>query len=155
MNLSWTASSSTDVLNYLIYNNANGVLPGETTASSFNIVGLDPSTAYVFLVKTQDKATNLSTGVTVNATTVAQTITATGYVSDASLLMLEEIPTNYSGVMNPDRFLQGTNQWTFEMSATAPALAYLVQRKSNATVSNMVAKIPKTLKRSVFSDFLG
>lgn len=134
--LSWTASSSTDVQQYNIWNDTTGKLVGSTkdkNTLAFNVVGLNPSTTYTFRVKTQDTADNISSGdsATVSFTTTTKTYTATGFVNDASLLLMEESPTNYSGVAYADNYFNGTDQWTLCMTVTLPSLSYGMQRKDS------------------------
>ena len=67
--LSWTASNSTDIASYDVYNGTT--LLGNVTTTSYNATGLTASTSYTFTVKAKDTSGNLSTGVSVTTTTTA------------------------------------------------------------------------------------
>ena len=69
--VSWTASSSTDINDYIIY--LDGTEIGITDVSSFEVSGLVQSTSYTVLVKSRDNSGNISTGASLNLTTLADT----------------------------------------------------------------------------------
>jgi chitodextrinase len=69
--ITWTASTSTDVANYLVYNGAALLATLASTATSYNLTGLSTSTAYTITVKGKDNAGNISTGANVTFTTAA------------------------------------------------------------------------------------
>lgn len=71
LTLSWTASASTDVASYEVYSGTT--LVSTVTTTSYNVTGLTQGTAYTFTIKAKDGAGNISTGVSVNATTIADT----------------------------------------------------------------------------------
>jgi len=74
-NLSWSPSSSSDVIGYKIYQ--NGVLVRSTKGTSVNIDHLTPSTTYQFTIKAYDNAYLLSTDSnTVSTTTLSSDIYA-------------------------------------------------------------------------------
>ncbi|GKU79878.1 hypothetical protein L3i20_v242750 [Paenibacillus sp. L3-i20] len=66
--LSWVASTSQDTVAYEVYN--GNVLVQSVTVTSLNIQGLLAATAYTFTVKAKDNAGNISSGVSVTATTL-------------------------------------------------------------------------------------
>jgi hypothetical protein len=67
--LSWTASTSTDIASYDIYNGA--ALLGNVIGTTFNATGLNASTQYTLTVKAKDNSGNVSTGVSAIFTTSA------------------------------------------------------------------------------------
>lgn len=67
IDLSWTASTSTDVSKYEVYNGTT--LLGTATGTTFTVTGLLAATQYTFTVKAVDKTGNISKGVSVTATT--------------------------------------------------------------------------------------
>jgi chitodextrinase len=82
VNLSWTASSSSDVASYEIYNGAS--LITSTTNTSYTVTGLAQSTNYTLTVKAKDGAGNISTGTSVSFTTLATDVTAPNEVTNLS-----------------------------------------------------------------------
>jgi hypothetical protein len=67
--LSWTASTSTDIASYNVYNGAT--LLGNTSTTSYNVTGLSASTSYTFYVKAKDKVGNVASGTSITVTTPA------------------------------------------------------------------------------------
>jgi chitodextrinase len=78
--LAWTASASSDIKDYNIYNGAT--LITTVTGVTYNVTGLTASTSYTFTVKARDTANNEATGAQVSVTTsvaadtTAPTVTA-------------------------------------------------------------------------------
>lgn len=69
INLSWTASASTDVIGYAIYRGGTKITA--VTGTSYSDTSLSSNTQYSYELKALDGAGNLSTGVTASATTSA------------------------------------------------------------------------------------
>jgi chitodextrinase len=67
LTLSWTASTSTDVASYDVYNGAT--LLGNTTSTTYGVTGLTGNTSYTFYVKAKDQAGNIASGTSVSVTT--------------------------------------------------------------------------------------
>jgi hypothetical protein len=67
--LSWSASSSTDVASYDVFNGTT--LLGNTTSATYNVSSLSPSTVYTFNVKAKDSSGNVASGTSVQVTTIA------------------------------------------------------------------------------------
>lgn len=67
--LTWTASNSSDVSSYDVFNSSTNI--GNTTGAFFDVSELTAGTNYTFTVKAKDGASNLSSGVSVNVTTTA------------------------------------------------------------------------------------
>lgn len=80
LTLNWTASVSTDVASYDIYNGAT--LLGNTTSTTYSVTGLTGSTSYTFYVKAKDQAGNVASGTSVTVTTIADLVPGTMLVSD-------------------------------------------------------------------------
>ncbi|WBX97308.1 endonuclease [Chryseobacterium gambrini] len=119
--LSWTPSTSTDVIGYKIYQ--NGTLVGATKNSTFTADHLTPSTAYTFTVKAYDNGYLLSPDSnTASVTTLASDIYAkdlmvTKYLEGTSNNKGIEItnktghPVNLSDYRLSIQFTSGTNYY--------------------------------------------
>ncbi|MBL7739475.1 MAG: fibronectin type III domain-containing protein [Chitinophagaceae bacterium] len=84
LTLSWTASTdNVAVTGYDVYQNAVKINSSVVTATSYNVTGLSPSTAYSFYVQARDAAGNISANSnTVNVTTpAAPGCTGTGTIN--------------------------------------------------------------------------
>ncbi|NRF91517.1 fibronectin type III domain-containing protein [Paenibacillus frigoriresistens] len=69
LTLNWTASASSDVASYDIYNGTTFL--ANVTSITYNVNGLAASTAYTFWVKAKDASGNAASGTSVDATTIA------------------------------------------------------------------------------------
>lgn len=69
LKLTWIASISTDVQEYLIYQGTNTTPIGTTTSTNYTVTGLNNSTSYTFKVKVKDTSGNISTGIEVTGST--------------------------------------------------------------------------------------
>lgn len=127
MVLSWTASASPDANAYLIYD-SNDFLLGTVTGTTFEVIGLVENTEYTFKLKARDAAQNLSTVVTVTDSTITSAFTATGYVNDASLLLLTEGPINLASFFNPNRFFNSNEKFTLVFTVNTPVNTALLTR---------------------------
>lgn len=119
--LSWTPSTSTDVIGYKIYQ--NGTLVGATKNSTFTADHLTPSTAYTFTVKAYDNGYLLSPDSnTASVTTLASDVYAkdlmvTKYLEGTSNNKGIEItnktghPVNLSDYRLSIQFTSGTNYY--------------------------------------------
>lgn len=119
--LSWSPSSSTDVIGYKIYQ--NGTLVGATKNTTFSADHLTPSTAYTFTVKAYDNGYLLSSDSnTASTTTLASDIYAkdlmvTKYLEGTSNNKGLEItnktghPVNLSNYRLSIQFSSGTNYY--------------------------------------------
>ncbi|NOU98474.1 fibronectin type III domain-containing protein [Paenibacillus planticolens] len=67
--LSWTASVSSDIKDYNVYNGST--LIATVTGVTYNVTGLTASTSYTFTVKARDTANNEASGTQINVTTAA------------------------------------------------------------------------------------
>ncbi|GAA5088011.1 hypothetical protein GCM10023210_11210 [Chryseobacterium ginsengisoli] len=91
--LSWTPSSSTDVIGYKIYQ--NGTLVGATKNTTFSVDHLTPSTAYTFTVKAYDNGYLLSSDSNIaSATTLASDV----YAKDLMVTKYLEGTSNNKGL---------------------------------------------------------
>jgi endonuclease I len=119
--LSWTPSSSTDVIGYKIYQ--NGTLVGTTKNTTFSVDHLTPSTAYTFTVKAYDSGYLLSSDSNVASTTTlasdiyAKDLMVTKYLEGTSNNKALEItnktghPVNLSDYRLSIQFYSGTNYY--------------------------------------------
>jgi chitodextrinase len=69
LTLSWTASTSSDVASYDVFNGST--LLANVTGTTYNVSGLTASTQYTFTVKAKDAANNVASGTSVTVTTSA------------------------------------------------------------------------------------
>jgi hypothetical protein len=67
LTLSWTASSSSDVAAYDVFNGSTFVVTVMST--NYNVTGLSASSSYTFTVKAKDTAGNIASGTSVAVTT--------------------------------------------------------------------------------------
>lgn len=91
--LSWTPSSSTDVIGYKIYQ--NGTLVGATRNTTFSADHLTPSTAYTFTVKAYDNGYLLSSDSNTASTT---TLASDSYAKDLMVTKYLEGTSNNKGI---------------------------------------------------------
>lgn len=91
--LSWTPSSSTDVIGYKIYQ--NGTLVGTTKNTTFSVDHLTPSTAYTFTVKAYDNGYLLSSDSNVASAT---TLATDSYAKDLMITKYLEGTSNNKGL---------------------------------------------------------
>lgn len=74
LTLSWTASTSTDVTGYEIYNGST--LITTVTGTTYTVTGLTTNTNYTFNIKAKDGFNNISTGSSLSVTTANVDTTA-------------------------------------------------------------------------------
>lgn len=91
--LSWTPSSSTDVIGYKIYQ--NGTLVGATKNTTFSVDHLTPSTAYTFTVKAYDNGYLLSSDSNIASAT---TLATDSYAKDLMITKYLEGTSNNKGL---------------------------------------------------------
>jgi endonuclease I len=91
--LSWTPSSSTDVIGYKIYQ--NGTLVGATKNTTFSVDHLTPSTAYTFTVKAYDNGYLLSSDSNIASAT---TLATDSYAKDLMVTKYLEGTSNNKGL---------------------------------------------------------
>lgn len=119
--LSWTPSTSTDVIGYKIYQ--NGTLVGATKNSTFTADHLTPSTAYTFTVKAYDNGyllspdSNAASVTTLASDVYAKDLMVTKYLEGTSNNKGIEItnktghPVNLSDYRLSIQFTSGTNYY--------------------------------------------
>lgn len=153
--LSWTASTSSDVASYDIYNGST--LIGNVTGTSFNVTGLTVSTAYSFSVRAKDGANNVASGTSVNTTTLAPTdttaptltITPAATFSDTQTVNMSanETATIWYTVDGSDPTTSGTRvQYTapVTLTTTTTIKAYAVDSSNNASAVQTVTYTKET-----------
>jgi chitodextrinase len=157
LTLSWTASVSTDVTAYQIYKDTEWI--GTTDLTYYNVAGLTPSTTYDFTIKAVDGSNNVSTGVTVQYSTVATPVDPTppadptpDIVAPAEVTNLTETHTDTTATLswtNPtDTDLDNINIYrdsvlihselveTFQDTGLTPVTAYAYSIKTVDTSGN-------------------
>lgn len=114
--LSWTPSTSTDVIGYKIYQNGN--LVGTTKSSTFTADHLTPSTTYTFTVKAYDNGYLLSPDSnTVSTTTLASDI----YAKDLFVSKYLEGSSNNKGLEISNRTGHAVNLSDYRLSIQFPS----------------------------------
>lgn len=114
--LSWTPSSSTDVIGYKIYQ--NGVLIGTSKESTFIADHLTPSTAYTYTVKAYDNGYLLSgDSNAVSITTLATDI----YVKDLMVTKYLEGTSNNKAIEITNRTGHAVNLNDYRLSIQFPS----------------------------------
>ncbi len=114
--LSWTPSSSTDVIGYKIYQNGN--LVGTTNNTTFSVDHLTPSTAYTFTVKAYDNGYLLSSDSnTASATTLASDI----YAKDLMVTKYLEGTSNNKGLEISNKTGHPVNLSDYRLSIQFPS----------------------------------
>lgn len=73
VSLSWTGSTSSDVASYEVWRGS--ILVTTITGTSHNVTGLTVETLYNFTIKAKDSSGNISSGVSVSSTTLAEDVT--------------------------------------------------------------------------------
>jgi hypothetical protein len=68
LTLNWTASTSSDIASYDVYNGST--LLGNVTGTTYSVTGLTTNTTYTFTVKAKDTSNNVASGTSVNVTTL-------------------------------------------------------------------------------------
>lgn len=154
--LSWTASASSDVASYDIYNGST--LIGNVTGTTFNVTGLTASTTYTFSVRAKDGANNVASGTTVTTTTLAPvdttaptlTITPAATFSDTQAVTMtaNETATIWYTVDGSDPITSGTRvQYTapVTLTATTTVKAYAVDSANNVSAVQTVTYTKETV----------
>lgn len=136
--ISWTASNSTDVASYEIYNGAT--LITSLTGTSYTITGLASSTAYTLTVKSKDNSGNMSAGATVSFTT-----TAASGGSDTT-------PPTITASPNGGTFTSGQS---VALSSNETATIYYTTNGSNPTTSSSIYSSPIVVNQTTTLKFFG
>lgn len=114
--LSWTPSTSTDVIGYKVYQNGN--LVATTKGSTFSADHLTPSTTYTFTVKAYDNGYLLSPeSNTVSTTTLASDI----YAKDLFVSKYLEGSSNNKGLEITNRTGHAVNLSDYRLSIQFPS----------------------------------
>lgn len=143
--LSWTASSSPNIQDYLILQ--NGIAVATVVGTNYAVIGLNSSTAYEFTVKTINTSGYVSSGVSTTATTTAVTA-PTGVANVTNLtytgLTATSVTLNWTAsvttsVVAYDIYSQGAaiattaaNTYTFTNLAPNTTYAYTVFAKDSS-----------------------
>ena len=160
--LSWTSSTSADVINYVIYNGVTQLGSVSGTTTSYNVTGLSSSTQYTLTVKTKDSSGNFSSGANIVFTTSApadttppndvtnlttSNITSTGVTltwtaSNSSDIKDYQI---YNGVA----LLSTVTATTYNVTGLSASTNYTLTVKSRDTSNNVSAGTNITFTTSV------
>lgn len=153
--LSWTASASSDVTSYDIYNGST--LIANVTGTSYNVTNLTASTQYTFSVRAKDAANNVASGTSISTTTLAPadttaptlTITPAATFSDTQTVTMSanEAATIWYTVDGSDPITSGTRvQYTapVTLTATTTVKAYAVDSVNNASTVQTVTYTKET-----------
>lgn len=147
--LSWTASTSSDVASYDIYNGST--LIGNVTGTTYNATGLTASTQYNFSVRAKDGANNVASGTSVTTTTLAPadttaptlTITPAATFTDTQTVTMStnETATIYYTLDDSDPKTSGTKltyTGPITLTETDTIKAYAVDSSNNASAVQTV-----------------
>jgi hypothetical protein len=126
LTLNWTASVSTDVASYDVYNGAT--LLGNTTSTTYNATGLSSGTNYTFTVKAKDASNNIASGTSVSTTTVPSDVTnlTTASVGTTSLTLNWTASTGATSydVYNGATLLGNTTSATYNVTGLTASTQY-------------------------------
>lgn len=146
--LSWTPSSSTDVIGYKIYQDGN--LVGTTKSSTFSADHLTPSTTYNFTVKAYDNGYLLSSDSnTISTTTLASDM----YAKDLFVSKYLEGSSNNKGLEITNKTGHAVNLSDYRLSIQFPSgsnyyfpdpyeLEGIIQNNETFVVLNPAANFP-------------
>jgi Chitobiase/beta-hexosaminidase C-terminal domain len=149
--LSWTASTSTDGITYEVWRGLT--LVTTISGTSYNVTGLTASTLYNFTIKAKDSSGNISSGVSVSSTTTSVpvtdttppvlTITPAGTFTDTKQVTMStnETATIWYTLDDSDPKTSGTKiQYTapLTLTATDTVKAYAVDSANNESVVQTV-----------------
>lgn len=164
LTLSWTASASSDVQSYKVYNGVT--LLATVSGVNCNLTGLTPSTAYTFTVKAVDTSSNVSTGANVQATTTAipADTTAPTNVSSVSTSNLAQTsvtltwPASASGdvsgydVYNGSTFITTVTGLTYGVTGLTASTQYTFWVKARDASGNVATGTGVTFTTSETAD---
>lgn len=150
VSLSWGGSTSTDVQDYQVYN--NGVLVSTVTATTYTVTGLSSSTTFTFTVKARDNAGNISSGVSISATTATSAdTTAPDNVTNLSYSNLTDrsVFLTWTASISPDilsydiyngsTFIVNTSNTEYTLTGLLSSTIYTITVKSKDNSNNVSA----------------
>jgi hypothetical protein len=163
LTLSWTASASSDVASYDVFNGST--LLANVAGTTYNVTGLSASTQYTFTVKAKDAANNIASGTSVTVTTSAPadtiapvlTITPSATFADTQTVTMStnETATIWYTLDDSDPKTSGTKlQYTapLTLTETDTIKAYAVDSANNASAVQTVTYIKEVVSTVVASD---
>lgn len=163
VSLSWTASASSDVASYDVYNGST--LIANVTGTSYNVTSLTASTQYTFSVRAKDGANNVASGTSVSTTTLAPadttaptlTITPAATFTDTQTVNMStnETATIWYTLDDSDPTTSGTRlQYTspLTLTETDTIKAYAVDTVGNASVVQTVTYTKQVVLSTIVSD---
>lgn len=160
LTLSWTASASSDVASYDVFNGST--LLANVTGITYNVTGLTASTQYTFTVKAKDVANNTASGASVTVTTSAApadttapvlAITPAATFTDTKTVTMStnETATIWYTLDDSDPVTSGTRlQYTspLTLTETDTIKAYAVDSANNASAVQTVTYTKQTVVSS-------
>jgi chitodextrinase len=156
LTLSWTASTSSDVSSYDIYNGET--LLGNTASITYNVSGLTTNTSYTFSVRAKDSIGNTASGTTVNATTssvidttapnnvtnlTASNMTQTGLTLNWTVSTSSDV-ASYD-VYNGNTLLGNTSSTTYDISSLTAGTQYTFNVKAKDVSGNVATGTSVTI----------
>jgi chitodextrinase len=159
VDLSWTASASSDVMSYDVYEGAN--LLGNVTGTAYQVTGLTASTEYTFVVKAKDGSGNVASGESVVVTTnntvdtvsPALTITPSTTFTDTQIVNMntDEIATIWYTLDDTDPTTSVTRieyNGSITLTETDTIKAYAIDPDGNASAVQVVTYTKELLQES-------
>jgi chitodextrinase len=126
LTLNWTASVSTDVASYDVYNGAT--LLGNVTATTYSVTGLTAGTNYTFNIKAKDASNNMASSATVSTITIPLDVNGltTSNLTSTSLTVIWSLSTGASSydVYNGATLLGNTTTNSYDVSGLAAGTQY-------------------------------
>ncbi len=167
--LSWNASTdNVAVTGYDVYNGAVKVNTSDITATSFNITGLSPNTAYSMTVKAKDAAGNESTSAPLSVTTndlpdtqapTVPTGLAASAITTSSFTLSWNASTDNVAVTGYDVYNGAVKVNTSDITATsfavtglAPNTAYSMTVKAKDAAGNESTSAPLSVTTNDLPD---
>lgn len=151
LTLGWTASDSSDIDHYAVYNGAT-LLNGAVTGTTFNVTGLTQGTEYTFRVKSIDASGNASTGATVTVTTTASVpdttapdnvanLTATPAETTVDLSWTASASLDVAGydIYNGATLVTTVTGITYQVTGLTASTAYAFTVKAKDTSNNVAS----------------
>jgi chitodextrinase len=165
LTLNWTASVSSDVASYDVYNGSTFL--ANVTGITYNVNGLSASTAFTLWVKAKDISGNSATGTSVSATTSApaadttapsnvtglstSSLTQTGVTLTWSAATDNVAVTGYE-IYNGATFVTTVTALTYNVTGLTASTQYTLTVKARDAAGNVASGTSTTFTTSAAAD---